>query len=184
MTTTKEAAAKIRTALKARGWNSRMVSVVGSNYSMGSSIYVTIKSNTIPMQVVRDIASGEEHIDRCEISGEILSGGNCYVHVDYADSVIDAETATILPALEALEELSDGAIETIRGFDVYRCDETWYGTREGFETIRAYDARCAARVLAERTMGLPLPLAPAPVEPASAPVADEPYALTLVAFGG
>lgn len=196
MTTTKEAAATIRQALKARGWNSRMISVRGDNYSLGSSIRVTIKSDSIPMQVVRDIATGVEEIDRCEVTGEILSGGNRFVFVDYDADVLVDMTYSILQALEALEGMSEGTIDTIRGFDVYHLRGTWHGTREGFESLNAHDIHCTARVLAERTAGMPEPVpesVPVPEHgnftghPTSADLASaesEPYPMTLVAFGG
>jgi len=97
--TTKEHAAAIRQAYKAKGWTARDISVRIHLYSMGSSIYVVIKNPDVPFKVVEDIANGAESIRRCEYSGEILSGGNRYVHVNYsseARATIHANYAGVL----------------------------------------------------------------------------------------
>jgi hypothetical protein len=83
-TTAAQDAARIRADYKARGWNSRMISVRASSYSMGSSINVEIKDPRIPMADASAIAMQAEHIHRCEITGEILGGGNRYVHVSHS----------------------------------------------------------------------------------------------------
>jgi hypothetical protein len=82
MKTTTDRAKELRAAYKARGWNSRQISVRTHNYSMGSSINVTIKAGCIPKCVAEEIASEYESIRRCEYSGEILSGGNRFVFVN------------------------------------------------------------------------------------------------------
>ena len=80
---TREAAANVRTALKAEGYNAKRVSVRTRYYSMGSSIDVTIRDATANTATVNRIAEGAERIDRCEITGDILSGGNRFVHVTH-----------------------------------------------------------------------------------------------------
>lgn len=83
-TTAAEDAASIRKAFKELGWNSRKVSVRCDNYSMGSSVYVTIKSPEIDEQRAELIAKGTaEHIDRDQF-GDILSGGNRFVHISHS----------------------------------------------------------------------------------------------------
>jgi len=58
---------------------------VHDKYSMGSSYDIEVKK-IIPITKVRDFVASLniEHIDRCEASGEILSGGNTFVSVNYA----------------------------------------------------------------------------------------------------
>lgn len=82
MTTTDRAAA-IRLALKAKGYSSRQVSVRAESFSMGSAIRITIKDSAVPRSLVREIAEPHESIRRCEITGDILSGGNTYLSIDY-----------------------------------------------------------------------------------------------------
>lgn len=105
-TTTEEAAA-IRQELKKRGWSARQVSVRSEYFSMGSSITVTVKDPTVPIDVVEEVAKCAERIDRCQITGEILSGGNRYVHVSYSR---EAERAVMAPWL-ALVQAAVDAVE-------------------------------------------------------------------------
>jgi hypothetical protein len=80
-----EYAAQIRSTLKkAHGWSSRQVSVRSEYFSMGSSIDVIVKDPAIPLPVVKAVAEQAESIRRCEVTGEILSGGNRYVSVRYS----------------------------------------------------------------------------------------------------
>lgn len=118
-TTAAEDAAAIRKELKTRhGWTSRQISVRADNYSMGSSIHVTIKDASIPSRVVEAIANKAESIDRDQW-GEILSGGNRFVHCGYDSSALDAMTARWIGAVDAayLELLSanDNSLIAIAG---------------------------------------------------------------------
>jgi len=97
-----EAAKEIRTALKkAKGITSRQVSVRSESYSMGSSIRLTIKDPSISKEWVEEIAKEQQSISRCEYSGDILSGGNRFVFVDYSR---EAEEALAAPHLEAVRK--------------------------------------------------------------------------------
>lgn len=81
---TAERAKLIRAALKAKGWNARKVSVRIDRYSMGSSIYLTIRSAEVNTGVAREIAKDlGETIHRDE-RGDILGGGNTYVHTSHS----------------------------------------------------------------------------------------------------
>ncbi|MCK5440225.1 MAG: hypothetical protein KAI97_09785 [Gemmatimonadetes bacterium] len=76
-------AAKIRAEFKKLGWGRNHVSVTCSNYSMGSSVSVYIKSPEVGHRKAEEIACGiAEHIDRDQW-GDILNGGNRYVHVSH-----------------------------------------------------------------------------------------------------
>lgn len=108
-TTTTDHAAALRAAYKAKGWNSRMISVRAEYYSMGSSLHITIKNPAIPYAEVERIASGSERIDRDQF-GDILSGGNRFVYVKYSDAAAFALTANALPMVtEAAERLAAAA---------------------------------------------------------------------------
>jgi len=97
-----EYAAQIRNTLKkAHGWSSRQVSVRAEYFSMGASIEVQVKDPAIPLPVVKAVAEQAESIRRCEISGEILSGGNRYVSVRYSHEAQQAIGARYLEAVEA-----------------------------------------------------------------------------------
>jgi len=79
-----ESAATIRAAFKAKGWGQKHVSVRCENYAGGSSVHVEIKSPEVDEFEAEEIARGEESISRCEITGEILSGGNRFVDVKHS----------------------------------------------------------------------------------------------------
>jgi hypothetical protein len=99
--TTAEAAVALRAAFKAKGWNARKVSVRTDYYSMGSSIDVTIRDADVKIADVEAIAEQAERIHRCEITGEILGGGNRYIHARYSDDAEKVLRARGLPEIEA-----------------------------------------------------------------------------------
>jgi hypothetical protein len=86
---TAKTAKNIRTALKTLGYGSRDVSVRNRSYSMGSTVDVRIINWGVPFATVDQIAREHEKVHRDE-SGEILSGGNTFVDVDYAAGALDA----------------------------------------------------------------------------------------------
>ena len=92
---------RIRAELKARGITSRQVSVRAESYSMGSSINVTVKDPDVNLNLVKEIAETAERIQRCEYSGEILSGGNRFVHASYSSEALEVLAGRVRPAVEA-----------------------------------------------------------------------------------
>lgn len=105
-TTVAEAAKIIRKRIKDElGANSKQVSVRSSSYSMGSSISVRIKDPSVNYAAVEAIANRQESISRCEYSGEILSGGNRYVSVEYDSGACDEYAAVLEAAFEASGKL-------------------------------------------------------------------------------
>ncbi|MDE2098352.1 MAG: hypothetical protein KGL39_13950 [Patescibacteria group bacterium] len=86
---TTESARIIRTELKKLGITSRQVSVRTDYYSMGSAIRITVKDPAVSLHQVTEIAQPHEDIDRDSVTGEILSGGNTYVTVEYDMDVRD-----------------------------------------------------------------------------------------------
>lgn len=125
-------AAAIRSELKARGWNARAVSVRADRYSMGATIYVTVKRSDVPISTVRTIAQAQERVDRCERTGEILSGGNIFVRVEYARDVLDAATAPIATRLAAVKEIGV-AVELEHGWRAWREDPDYWVAQRGNE---------------------------------------------------
>lgn len=89
----------IRATLKAAGLNRNAVSVRGDH----SSIYCTIRDAKVSYKVVADAAYTHESISHCESSGEILLGGNTYVHVEYHEDVVAAVVQKLLPLLADLK---------------------------------------------------------------------------------
>ena len=156
--TTTEHAAEIRKQYKAKGWSSRDISVRADHFSMGSSIDVTVKRPDIPLAEVKAIAEQAESISRCEITGDILCGGNRYVHVGYSSTAHEARVAPFLPAIEAAlvtlraEPPTSGAIIPVgdTGFGVSR---SWNGGEfsvwgKNSHAGTAYDAAGVASIIA------------------------------------
>jgi copper chaperone CopZ len=89
-----EAAAEIRGKLKKLyGITSRQVSVRCASFSMGSSIDIEIKDPAVDIREVRNAADSKEKIDRCQYTGEILSGGNRYLSVKYGSKAAETFAA-------------------------------------------------------------------------------------------
>jgi hypothetical protein len=105
---TTDRAAIIRKALKAKGWNSRDVSVRADYYSMGSSLRIVIKNADVPLSVVEAIANEHESIDRDQF-GEILSGGNRFVDVGYSSAANAVLTARCLPIVASAAAALDSS---------------------------------------------------------------------------
>ena len=145
MCTTTEAAKTIRAALKMRGITSRQVSVRSDLYSLGSTIRVTIKDAAVSFDVVKEIAQGHQRVSRCEITGEILGGGNRYVTVDYADGAIDVFAEEVRAAIEAQGEYRrpDAAIRP-------SCERGYYDVRAGDWEGQCWGVEHAARQVAKK----------------------------------
>ena len=78
--TDSERVVAIRQALKEHGYNNRKVGVRYDGYA----IWLTIKDLAIDIKEIEQLAKGYESQERDEFTGEILSGGNTFVFVNYA----------------------------------------------------------------------------------------------------
>lgn len=85
----------LRAALKAAGFNARRVTVRESY----SSLNVTIRDAAVSLSAVESIAKKFSVVRYCEKTGEILSGGNTFVNVAYADELVEPAKAAILVVL-------------------------------------------------------------------------------------
>jgi hypothetical protein len=111
---TTDRAKAIRTELKqAHGLTGRDVSVRSEYFSMGSSINIRVKAtekgNKLSLKWLSKIAREHESISRCEITNEILSGGNRYVSVTRES---EGEKAVGDPYLEATRQAMAEVSET------------------------------------------------------------------------
>jgi hypothetical protein len=96
-TTIASPADRLRAALKQAGFNARRVSVRHDD----STLQVTIRDASVSLTQVEAVAGPFETVRRCESTGEILLGGNCFVDVKYAPDVVKplkAELAALLAA--------------------------------------------------------------------------------------
>lgn len=102
-TTTAQQAAQIRKSFKAEGIKA---AVRTHNYSGGSSIYVRVISGNFDR--AKQIANVARNVSYCEVTGEILSGGNTFVFVDWHDDAIDAKVAEVKSMVgDSIESLSN-----------------------------------------------------------------------------
>lgn len=116
--TTKEHAAAIRAHYKRHGWSSRDISVRAEGFSLGSAINVTVKNPKVNFAVAEKLAKGAESVRRCEITHEILGGGNRYVSVSYSHEAADAIQAQYADVLQQAEnalraDASDNSLHPI-----------------------------------------------------------------------
>ena len=90
-------AQRIRKALKAElGTNNRQVSVRADG---GLGATVTIKDLSLDWAKVHEIAHSFERIRRCEITGDILGGGNTFISVSYDWQILKAARDEYAPAI-------------------------------------------------------------------------------------
>jgi hypothetical protein len=119
----KTATATIRRSLKAEhGLTSRQVSV----RSQHGSIECTVKDPAVKLATVEQVARKHERIDRDEVTGCILRGGNTFVKVQYAESVLAPLAARVLPQLKELER-TPGKVGDVEGLAVWYLDDDHYG---------------------------------------------------------
>lgn len=142
----------IRRAIKAElGFNARQVSVRASSFSMGSSVSITIKGPAARSRI-EAIAKGGERIRRCEVSGEILGGGNLYIDVQYGKGVLAGIYGEYLDDLKALEK-DPGKILRLPGAfeEVTVCHlDGYYHVQKGEDYPRkVWGAEMAGEVFAE-----------------------------------
>jgi hypothetical protein len=142
MSTATEEAKRIRATYKKLGWSSRMVSVRSEYFSMGSAVNVTIKDPRVNAEKAKSIAEESERIHRCEVTGEILGGGNQYVSVTHSSECRDAMAAPwIEPLRAALAEIPkgdytrhatvEGAGDATVAFDHAGMAAIWHDGRHG-----------------------------------------------------
>lgn len=101
MSTVNEAS-NLRKELKERGYSNRKVSVNHSYCGYSASITVTIKDLSIPLEIINDIACTYKSVRYCEITQEVLQGGNTYVQVDYDYELLENATEEKLEQAEKI----------------------------------------------------------------------------------
>jgi hypothetical protein len=114
---TAEKTKEIRKTLKAEhGYTARQVSVRPPHWG---SIVVTVKDPAVDFNAVHRVAHEQEHVRRCEISGDILRGGNTFVDVKWDEAVLKQFQETYLQQLEDLEPTGMQYVE-INGWQVQK----------------------------------------------------------------
>lgn len=129
----------LRAAYKARCWNLRAISVKNDEYSMGSTIHVTIKKvDVVDFAEARRLAGACESVRYCSISGDILSGGNRFLRFGYSEEANAELSAPVLEAVRvamAAAQDDQGALLRVEGtaLRIKREDrDTWAVWGDGF----------------------------------------------------
>lgn len=84
-TTTLRPADRLRTLLRAAGIGPRSATVRERPCSTETSLVVTVRSASVSMVAVRAAVSEVEDVRHCPVSGDVLGGGNVFVHVKWDD---------------------------------------------------------------------------------------------------
>lgn len=114
----------IRNALKAKGWGILQVSVRNDSYSMGSTVRVRVRDAAVPLAEVIEIAERYQNVRRDE-SGDILSGGNSFVDVEYDRTALAEHAAVALEQLRAGRD-TFGPFHVDPKGSVPGCASIWY----------------------------------------------------------
>lgn len=135
-TAPKEIATKIRKLLAAEGIPARSVIVRSDN----NSVNVTIKDAAIGSDKVRAIAGQFEKIDRCQVSGEILSGGNTYIFAKHDWELVAVVEKYVAGKFAA--EVATKGWGVWNGYQIAREDNgRWTAIKTGDEG-RVLDSHC------------------------------------------
>ena len=166
----KEIAKAIRKELKENGINNKQVSVTSKSATYDEAIRVNIKDLNVNYKIVSKIANKYESIRYDQANGEILAGGNMYVHVEFDwDAIQEAKQKYIQKAEELIEQnknCSENESVTVTSKDdltilyqpqwyngspssigLYKKSEGWKNqTCYSLTNIKRYDAQCAESI--------------------------------------
>ena len=157
---TDDAAKALRKALKEElGYNARQVSVRKHLYSMGSSLYVTIRARGVDKAKVTEIANRAQIIRYCEVTQEILSGSNRFVNVDFDRKLVDEASLKVAgevdEACKMAQERPGYTFEAF-GWNIWWCDVNrefvLYQDEKDMNTDkshRAHNQSSCVRIIAE-----------------------------------
>ncbi len=114
----------------------RDLSVKLENYS---SYEINLKK-IVPLSKVQEVVNHLESIDRCQASGEILSGGNTFVFVRYMTWDTNKDESY---QVEVPENMVSAFLERIRSFgpSFYDCNDSskFYHVSNGLKEHKAFE---------------------------------------------
>ena len=120
----KQKAAEIRKQLKTLGYSARDVSVRSDH----NSLDITIRRNGLNVKAIKAIAEAFDPVHRCEVSGEILSGGT-YIFIRFSDEVTDTMT-------QLVKKLANDAGLQAKGWARFTVGEHEYEISVGEDCVR------------------------------------------------
>lgn len=106
--TNKERSAAIRAEIKKLGYNSRQVSIRSGFCGYSDYTHVTIKDVKANIKEIEKACKKFQSVDYDSATGEILAGGNTYIHVQYDyDAINKATDANIEKAESLVKDVDD-----------------------------------------------------------------------------
>lgn len=119
-TTAAQDAARIRSVLKKQGISQRQVSI----RSESGSISIQIHDPAVDIREVRNVAASSEKVDRDAYTGEILCGGNRFLHVSYSDKAAEVfadQVADLIAAIiSSAEHCTESSSKSVGEWSLWR----------------------------------------------------------------
>lgn len=117
----KDKLAQIRKDLKAKGITSKMVAVRGKYSLYDESITIKIKDVSVSKKLVESIVNKYEEISYDQYNGEILAGGNTYIHIEFDWNALEEAKEQFIDL--ATEIFNKGKEECEKPYELYRAIE-------------------------------------------------------------
>lgn len=139
--THKTPAQKARQALKKAGYTTKDVSVTNSNGNV-NVVCKSIKA-CADIEKIEAIAKNQESIGRCEITGEVLCGGNTFVFVEmkykFVKEIVSIYSNEIDSAITSADK-DPGLMVTVYGVTFWKDSTRWnaYCIEDGIENASSY----------------------------------------------
>ena len=106
--TNKERSTAIRAEIKKLGYNSRQVSVRSGFCGYSDYTHITIKDAKANIKEIEKASKKFQSVDYASATGEILAGGNTYIHVQYDyDAISKATEANFEKAESLVNDIDD-----------------------------------------------------------------------------
>ena len=104
--TNRELSNEIRKTLKEAGFTSKDYSIRVRDAGYSTTVNIEVKNPMVRLSVLKQVAKQFEVVDRDERSGEILQGGNTFVHCQYEDDIFDE---VIQPFMETAKQVFESS---------------------------------------------------------------------------
>lgn len=127
----------IREILKKEGFKRTDISVKNIRCPIDTTIRVEIKNPYINRQMVDDLLKNFNDVDRDIRTGEILSGGNTYINVEWQYGIFDEVKKDYLDIAEKVMSTNKKSVEILPGLSLLRYDkiEVRQIDRNGYKVI-------------------------------------------------
>lgn len=118
---------QLKTDLKSSlDYNQRMVSVKENPCGLSYSFTFTIRDPKVDLLRLAEFVNPSQSVDKCRVTGEILSGGNTYVHITMTNDVISNWASKFQTKIQQMEPITgaDSIFYKIDNFTIYCFNST------------------------------------------------------------